>query len=564
MNYRTFTAILFLLFLAAGLSGCSGPSSSSTNYESEADYDVTASSTDAAKLPAITDMFTDRDQNPDYDEENAITVTLCDNESSCNSDTVTISGQTITIQEEGTYILQGSLSDGQIVINVSDNEKVHLVLSGSSVNCSSSAAIYIKNADKTFITLADGTTNKLSTSSEYVQTDDNNIDAVIFSKDTLTLNGSGSLNIEAAYGHGIVSKHNLKITGGIYTISAEKHCLSGKDSIRILDGSYHLISGKDGLNSGNEDDPSLGYIYIAGGEFTISAQDDGMHSDSALMILDGTINIQESYEGLEGETITIAAGSITINASDDGMNASSGSLDPASAAFENMQEPPMPATDNDAHSGRKPADHGNAPIQQPPEYNENNGLTGNQIPEFHGDEDKFQDGMNEPFSNNCCILITGGRISIHASGDGIDSNGDLYISGGEIYVSGASNNGDGALDYAGEAVISGGILVAAGMSGMAQNFGEQSSQCSILLNLNLSETEDSTVSEIILTDSSGNILLTYTPEKPYDSVVVSCPDIQIGKTYSITACGKVTDIEMTSVLYEHGTNTMSRPDRPDR
>lgn len=89
------------------------------------------------------------------------------------------------------------------------------------------------------------------------------------------------------------------------------HGLSGKDSVRILDGTFNLTTTKDGIHASNDDDETLGYIYIAGGDFTICSQDDGMHADSALYIEDGTIDITESYEGLEGQTITILDGTIS-------------------------------------------------------------------------------------------------------------------------------------------------------------------------------------------------------------------------------------------------------------
>lgn len=168
------------------------------------------------------------------------------------------------------------------------------------------------------------TENILTNGGEYVQIDDNNIDAVIYSKDDLTLNGAGTLTVNAAAGHGVVSKDDPALTGGTYNITAEKHGLFGKDSVRISNGTYTIKSGKDGIQSENTDDAEKGYIYIAGGSFEIKTGDDGIHSDADVLIKDGNFNISYCYEGIEGLNITIDDGSFDITAHDDGFNAAGG------------------------------------------------------------------------------------------------------------------------------------------------------------------------------------------------------------------------------------------------
>ena len=194
-------------------------------------------------------MFTDRDKEVGYDENECTAIQLSDDGSSCDSQSVSIEGQTVTITEEGTYLLSGSLSDGSVVIYTDENVKVRLILNGVSINSSSSAAIYVKSADKVFITLAPDTENVLSNGGTYETVDDNNIDSAIFSKSDLTLNGSGSLKVTAKEGHGVVSKDDLVITGGTYNIEAASQGLSGKDSIRILDGDFTVTAGKDALHA---------------------------------------------------------------------------------------------------------------------------------------------------------------------------------------------------------------------------------------------------------------------------------------------------------------------------
>ena len=153
-------------------------------------------------------------------------------------------------------------------------------------------------------------------------------------------------------------------------------------------------------------------------------------------------------------------------------------------------------------------------------------------------------GRVKCFARNA-VPILGGKLNVDAQGDGVDSNGALYVSGGETYVTGPSNGGNGALDYAGEAQITGGIFVAVGASGMAQNFGNTSTQGTMLVNTAMSNS----TGDVILKDSKGNEILSYTPARSYNSVVISCPEIESGKTYTLTANGTDTTVEMTSLVY---------------
>lgn len=224
------------------------------------------------------------------------------NETETASSGVSISGNIITITKEGTYVFSGALSEGQIVVDA-DSAKVQLVLDNADITCASSAAIYVKNADKTFITLAEGSENILMNTAEYEAIDDNNIDAVIFSKDDLTLNGKGTLTINSEYGHGIVSKDDLKLVGGTCNITAKTHALSGKDSVRIAAGTYNLTSCKDGIHSENADDDEKGFVYIASGDFTIESTGDGIDASYVVQIDDGDFDITAG-DGAENATKT--------------------------------------------------------------------------------------------------------------------------------------------------------------------------------------------------------------------------------------------------------------------
>ena len=180
-NTKLVAGLLGYALLACSISGCSFDSFSKTATETSSEN--SSSATEITYLNAD-DMFTDRDKEVGYDEDTATAITLSDDASSCDSSSVTISNNTITITDEGTYLLTGSLSDGQVIVNA-DDKKVQLVLDSVNINCDTSAALYVKAADKVFVTLASDSENTLSNTNDFVAIDDNNIDAVIFSKDDL-------------------------------------------------------------------------------------------------------------------------------------------------------------------------------------------------------------------------------------------------------------------------------------------------------------------------------------------------------------------------------------------
>lgn len=327
-NIKLYGIIGAAVIMAMSVTACSTVKNSGTEISAAQTSVGLADEATVNGIYSYDDMFTERDLDVGYDESSAIKINLADdsttvtvgddtetdaskadetkaddsktdetkadesetNETENAASGVYISGNIITITKEGTYVLSGALSEGQIVVDA-DSAKVQLVLDNADITCASSAAIYVKNADKAFITLAEGSENILMNTAEYEEIDDNNIDAVIFSKDDLTLNGKGTLTINSEYGHGIVSKDDLKLVGGTYNITAENHALSGKDSVRIADGTYNLTSGKDGIHSENADDDEKGFVYIASGDFTIESTGDGIDASYVVQIDDGAFDI---------------------------------------------------------------------------------------------------------------------------------------------------------------------------------------------------------------------------------------------------------------------------------
>ena len=454
----------------------------------------------------ITDMFTKRDLAGTYDESEAVKITLSGKTAACNSSNVQIEDGVVTIKAAGVYVLSGTLTDGTIVVDAGDDDKVQLVLDGVSIMAADYAAIYAKNADKVFVTLAEGAGNSLTVSGDYVQTDDNNVDAVIFAKCDLTLNGTGSLTVKDNMGHGIVSKDDLVVTGGTYTIYSQDHCLNGKDSVRIADGTFNLSCDEDGIHAGN-DDQQDGYVYIEGGDINISVGDDALHAEGLLIITGGDIDVSKSCEGGEGYKILVTGGDIDVISSDDGFNAAGGS-----------------SGSGDNHDG-----FGGGP---------------------------GMGGVDMDADNDAYILITGGTININANGDGIDSNGCIGITGGSVYVLGPSDNGNGAMDYGICAAITGGEIVAVGGSGMAQGFGDESTQCSALVNfdewIDAGET-------ITLTDSDGKEVLSYKADKKFNSVVISTSDMKQGDNYTLTVGDQSSTFTLDDITYSEGSGGMQRP-----
>ena len=547
MSYNKLLAgIISYSLLACAICGCAAAPETTTESSKASSVSDSITYLDAA------DMFTKRDKQSDYASEDATEITLSDSKSTCDSPAVGISDNQITITRAGTYVLSGSLTNGQIVVDAS-GEKVQIVLKDASINCDTSAALYVKSADKVFVTLAENTSNTLTNTKDFVAIDDNNIDAVIFSKSDLSLNGSGTLTIHAAYGHGIVSKDDLVITSGTYDITAARHALSGKDSVRIADGVFTLNAKKDGIHSENTDNDEKGFIYIAdgtfsitcdsdgmdaeetlqvdGGTITIAAGDDGLHADGDLVLNDGTVTITRSYEGLEGKTVTITGGSYAVTASDDGVNAAGDgtagdSSDSASSDSSKEQKMPSGTPPKRPQNSSDSTEMPDAPKSAP---------NGNGNPEPGGMEDATDYNL---------IQISGGMLTVNAGGDGLDSNGDLTVTGGEIYIDGPVQGGNGALDCSGTATISGGTVIAVGSSGMAENFSSSSTQGSMLVTVSASMISG----EITLQDSNGNSLLSYTPAKSYNSVVISCPKLTSGETYTLLADDTTTTVTLDSLV----------------
>ena len=264
---------------------------------------VTAPAATPSAVSAETeDLFTDRDLSQTADLSEAAAVTVAD-------------GDTVTVTEAGVYVLSGSAKEAQVVVDAGDEDKVQLVLDGLSIVNADKPCILVENADKVFLTSAEGRENSLTVSGVFSGDED----AVIFSRDDLVLNGLGTVTVISSR-DGIRTNDDLKLTGGAWNISASDTALKAHDSICAYDGVYVLEAGSDGLHAEDNDDDTAGSIVIEGGSFTIRAGDDGVHATTSLTVNGGNLTISAA-EGMEATQVIINSGVIGISASDDGINA---------------------------------------------------------------------------------------------------------------------------------------------------------------------------------------------------------------------------------------------------
>lgn len=329
MKKRMIAIALTLLMASAVLAGCSSSETTEKNGKNtnnnaepvtlnqsattaasvttESDPDAAFTGGYANGMIDASDLFSSRDMEQEADVSEAKTLTLSD-------------GKDVTITEAGVYIISGSATDATIVVEAEDDAKVQLVLDNVTITNSSAPAVYVKNADKVFITTASGSENSMTVSGSFTADGDTNTDAVIFSKEDLVLNGLGTLTINSS-DNGVSGKDDIKITGGIINITSASDAVEANDSIVAAGGSVTISSGKDGLHAENDDDNTSGYIYIGAGSFDITAASDGIQATTVLQIDNGTVTTNSS-EGLEATYIQINGGVVNINASDDGVNAS--------------------------------------------------------------------------------------------------------------------------------------------------------------------------------------------------------------------------------------------------
>jgi hypothetical protein len=539
--------------------------------------------------------YTDTDLDAAWEGAELSYITLADGVARLDGTGGTADGGVVTITAAGTYVVSGALNDGQIVVDLEEDDTAQLVLNGADISCSTSAPIYVKNADKVVITLAEGTENSVTDGDSYVLDDEEagEPNAAIFSKSDLTINGSGSLTVNAAYNHGIVSKDDLKIVNGTITVDAANDALRGRDCIGIRDGALVLTAGGDGLQSTNDEDASLGYISIEGGTMDVTAGTDGIQAQTTLAILAGDISLStgggsgnsSSSAGRPGSTwgdwgqaqsstvdstsakglkataaVYLAGGTITIDSSDDSIHSNNAVQIDGGAISMTSGDDGIHADSTVVIAG------GEIGIAQAYEGIESAVVTidGGTIDIAASDDAINVAGGADASSTsgrpgqgdftvneNNQLYINGGYLTIDAGGDGLDCNGRVFMTGGTVIVNGPTNDGNGAIDYLGEFTATGGYLLAVGSSGMAEPLSESSTQSSVLINFDNAIRAGTMVH---LEDEDGTSILTFVPTKQYQSVLLCSPDIRQGSTLTIYLGGSC-DGTATYGLYSGGAYT---------
>lgn len=399
-----------------------------------------------------------------------------------NVDGTIFSKTDLTLNGEGTLNITGNCKCG--VVSKDDLIICGLNLTVKSTGCALEGkdCVKIKDAAITVSAGGDGirSTNTEKSNKGFVYIETGNIDITSgndgIQAATVLKAANGSIKITAGGGAADTKQNsggrNMPGFGGSTQTTDDEESTKGLKAgslILIDEGGFEVSSKEDSFHSNGD-------IEINGGNFTAAAGEDGFHADNNLIINGGSITVSQSYEGLEGQKVTVTGGNIDITASDDGINAAGSS--------------------SSSSTGGRP-----------------------------GSSD-----------SNALITIGGGYIVVNASGDGIDSNGNIVISGGTLLVSGPADNGNGAFDYGGEATVSGGTVILCGSSGMAQGFSDKSEQASFMYTLDSSASAGSSVA---LTDENGNVLASFLPAKQYNNVVISTPSLKNGSSYKLVIGGTV-------------------------
>lgn len=545
----------------------------------EDNQDSASTSTSVQPTSVEIEMLETYESESDYvwDEAKVVEISLADNASSAASQAVRISGNQITITAGGTYRLTGKLSDGQVLVESVDDTVVRLILNGVEINNNSSAPVYIKNAEKTIIILADGSQNVLTDTANYVfaSADEDEPKATLFANDDLTIYGAGTLRLTGQYNDAISTDDGLLISGANIIIQSLDDGIRGKDYLVIKKASLEVVSGGDGLKSDNEKEEKLGQIQIynstvninsvgdainaegavaifsgqftlnsgdssfnpdsmsakavkglvsvviEGGSFVIDAADDAIHSNGDITVNGGDLTIASGDDGLHADlSLTINGGTINILNSYEGLEAQVVTI--------NGGDISLLASDDGINSAGGADGSG---------MNGGWGMPGGQAPWDQGGT-----------QNDYWVIINGGKTYVNAGGDGIDSNGSIEMTGGVLLVDGPTNDGNGPLDYMGTFNISGGTLVAVGSLGMAQAPSASSTQPSIFIGLNQALSASTLIH---LQTDSGQSILTYAPSKEYRSVLISSPELVIGESYSLFTGGSSSG-EIDSNLYLNG------------
>lgn len=547
---KALTAAGIMGILALGTFGCSKPG---TVIEREGGIQTIQEEVIYPSVDELDLDFSKRDVNYSYDEKTAVKVDLSDYGIDIDGEGATADKTTLTITKAGTYVLSGELSDGEVVVDAGDEDKIQVVLNDVEVNNEDGPAFLVQNADKVFLTLAENSMNILSDAGEeYALEADDNCDAVVFSHDDLTINGEGSLTVLGQYKHGIVSKDDLVLFGATIDVSAKEDAIQGNDCVKAM-----------------------------GVTMELSAGDDAIKSDQFIYFRNGSVNVTSCYEGYEAVKVIIDDGEHYIMAEDDAINASlpsdsteaTSKTDSDNKAVISVERAEKDFEDEfSQQKGRMARDPNEAPGDIDPtqkhdkmmprlDANDNadtmDGLPENvPEPDEEGTDphmkgirgDKFDDGefVGGGFgkddmaqtSDACLILINGGDITVSGRNDGLDSNGSIEINGGNIIVCGPNNGMDGAIDFDLSATINGGTVLMTGSIASRKGFSESEQPYAIV---SASGKKGSVIS---LIGDDDEIIAEMTATIAFENVFVSSSLLGEGSKFVMEVDGTAYDGEM--------------------
>ncbi|MBP7402099.1 MAG: carbohydrate-binding domain-containing protein [Clostridia bacterium] len=629
MKMKTGVILLSLVVSLSLLSACGtigqtdgtstvGSSAATTDESAENASDSGSEAVRTGTADADSVEWTDTDLDSRWSAAASTAIIFSGSTAAVDGSGATAMGGLVTIGLPGTYVLSGELTDGQVLVDTEADGVVRLVLNGADITSSDSAPIYILKAKKVVLILADGSENSLTDSEGFTYSDaaEEEPNATLFSKSDLTINGSGSLTVTARFNDAIATKDELRIAGGTIRIQAAGDGIRGRDFIAVRDGDIVIEAGGDGMKSTNDEDGTKGFIAIEDGRFTITAGEDGIQAETLVWVGDGEYAITTgggsanaviqtsqggwgipggqtsstaddgSAKGIKaGVSLVIDGGTWTIDSSDDSLHSNS-------SLRINGGELVIASGDDGLHAdARLEINGGSIDLAKSYEGIESsvivlsagtvrvaasddgiNGSGGADASSVNG-----RPGQNMFESSNASLEISGGYWYVDAGGDGIDINGTIAMTGGTVVVNGPTDNGNGPIDYIGSFDISGGLLVAAGSSGMAVAPSTTSAQCSVMVNL--SGVQPAGTLFRIQEASSGEEILAFMPSKSYQSVLVAGPDLKQGETYQVltggTATGSeqdglysapdctagtvVTELTLTGMVTTYGSGGMSGP-----
>jgi len=549
------TALLGLLSILP-LAACSASANNDTIEDTSSQVTTT-----------VTIDLSANDQNTSYDEATVEKITFNGSSITADGANLSVSGTTLTITGAGDYLISGILTDGEIQITADKEDVVHLIFNGVDLSNADGSPFVVLNADKVIITLAEGSTNTITDGNTYASTSDSDPDAAIYAKDDLTINGTGSLNINSASKSGIHGTKYVLILDATLTINAEKDGIKGKDCVLLQDATTTIDAANDGIQATNDEDQGAGYIAISGGTLDVTAGLDGIQAETQVLVTDGDITISagnsassdESGKGIkalldlsiEGGTLdisslsddtlnsngslTISGGILTLNAADDAIHASEslmingGELN-ITACYEGLESSHI--TINDGSIRLIAEDDG--------------------INTSTGTVSYVKGGTNMTQDDGSTLIITGGTIYISSLSDSIDSNGAITMSGGTLIAFGPTANNNGTIDYNKSFTLSGGTILAVGASGMAQQ-ADSSTINTVMVNLDSTVPSGTLVS---IVDADGKLIVAFETIKTANSIVFASETLATG-IYTVysggSLIGTLSDHATTNGSYTAGT-----------